>query len=157
MVCRDVYAWARDNYAINHFSLFLYFHLGRLHRETFGVLLFFSYLLSLAFSFQIFSFQSTWAVSRETTRFSRRISYKRCIGDSWFSIDLPQCVLTDNTTGTLMYVEKIFFSSSPDTRTISISPRLALGSLFVDPIRLRDWWFQLMLDGSFLRLHLLSI
>lgn len=25
IVCRDVYAWARDNYAINHFTLFIFF------------------------------------------------------------------------------------------------------------------------------------
>lgn len=75
-----MYAWTRDNYAINHFILF-------------------SFLV-----FQIFSFQSTWVVLRKTTRFLRRISYKRSRDDSWFSIDLPQCVLTDNTTGTLMYV-----------------------------------------------------
>lgn len=80
--CLDVYAWARDNYAINHFILFSF----------------------SCFFFQIFSFQLTWTVSRKTTRFSRRISYKLCTDDSRFSIDLPQCVLMDNTTGTLMYV-----------------------------------------------------
>lgn len=118
-----MYAWARDNYAINHFTLF-------------------SFLVSL----QIFSFQLTWAVSRKTTRFSRRISYRLCIDDSWFSIDLPQCVLTDNTTGTLMYVVNFKdINLSLSVAGLYVSPvrraRLAL-RFFVD--RFHDWWFQLI-------------
>lgn len=77
-----LFVCTRDNYAINHFLI----------------------TISLSVSFQIFNFQLTWAASRKTTRFCRRISYSRSTDDSWFSIDRLQCVLMDNTIGILMYV-----------------------------------------------------
>lgn len=117
-MCLDVYAWARDNYAINHFHIIFFL------------------------VFQIFSFQSTWVVLRKTTRFSRRISYKLCTDDSWFSIDPPQCVLTDNTTGTLMYVVNF-----KDTNlSFSLSPFVS-AAIFLVVDRFHDWWFQLMLNS----------
>lgn len=79
-----LFVCTRDNYAINHFLITISF--------SFSVL------------FQIFNFQLTWAASRKTTRFCRRISYNRSTDDSWFSIDRLQCVLMDNTIGILMYV-----------------------------------------------------